>query len=273
VNYPFLTLKERDLETGLDFFINRYYSPTQGRFTGPDEPFADQQPGDPQSWNLYSYTRNNPLRYTDPDGRGIFDFISENLQKGFNAVLFGYRVTNAELAVIVERQREFLISKTAPDGFLYVRMGEEGAVHRLDPRTMRGFEVLDMYDRFNDPRSREFPLTQEIIDNAITVAGAAPALKGDPYHPDSVSQRQNGELTRLRERMQSVGREAERLGFDRRIPVQKAPFNSHGQEVFSNGKHFITRDVDSHAGGVWKMFDRAGRRIGTYDANLNRIGP
>ena len=23
---------------------------------------------DPQSWNKYSYTRNNPLRYTDPDG-------------------------------------------------------------------------------------------------------------------------------------------------------------------------------------------------------------
>jgi RHS repeat-associated protein len=28
--------KERDVETGLDYSVNRYYSPTQGRFTSPD---------------------------------------------------------------------------------------------------------------------------------------------------------------------------------------------------------------------------------------------
>lgn len=31
------TLKERDNETGLDYFLARYYSSTQGRFTSPDE--------------------------------------------------------------------------------------------------------------------------------------------------------------------------------------------------------------------------------------------
>jgi RHS repeat-associated protein len=63
------TSKERDAETGLDYFLARYYSGAQGRFTSPDKPFADQTPSDPQSWNLYSYTRNNPLRYVDPSGR------------------------------------------------------------------------------------------------------------------------------------------------------------------------------------------------------------
>jgi hypothetical protein len=43
-------------------------SAAQGRFTSPDEPFADQDPADPQSWNLYAYGRNNPLRYVDPSG-------------------------------------------------------------------------------------------------------------------------------------------------------------------------------------------------------------
>jgi RHS repeat-associated protein len=36
-NYPFLTSKERDNETGLDYFLARYYSNVQGRFTSPDE--------------------------------------------------------------------------------------------------------------------------------------------------------------------------------------------------------------------------------------------
>jgi hypothetical protein len=39
-----------------------------GRFMQPDEPFADQDPTDPQSWNLYSYVRNNPINFIDPTG-------------------------------------------------------------------------------------------------------------------------------------------------------------------------------------------------------------
>jgi hypothetical protein len=65
---------------------------------------------------------------------------------------------------------------------------------------------------------------------------------------------------------------ASNLGYDQRIPAQKAPFNSHGQPVFSNGKKYITPDVDGHNGGVWKMFDRSGKRLGTFDANLNQVG-
>ena len=63
-----LTGKERDAETGLDYFGARYMSAAQGRFTSPDKPFADQHPADPPSWNLYAYGRNNPLRFNDPTG-------------------------------------------------------------------------------------------------------------------------------------------------------------------------------------------------------------
>jgi RHS repeat-associated protein len=62
------TGKERDSETGLDYFGTRYFSGAQGRFTSADEPLADQFEQNPQSWNLYSYGRNNPLRFVDPTG-------------------------------------------------------------------------------------------------------------------------------------------------------------------------------------------------------------
>jgi RHS repeat-associated protein len=62
------TGKERDSESGLDYFGSRYFGSSFGRFMTPDEPFADQDTGNPQSWNLYSYVRNNPLNATDPTG-------------------------------------------------------------------------------------------------------------------------------------------------------------------------------------------------------------
>ncbi len=65
---------------------------------------------------------------------------------------------------------------------------------------------------------------------------------------------------------------AKNLGFDRRIPPQKAPFDSHGQPVFYNGKNYITPDVDSHnVSNGWKLFNSKGKRIGTYDSELNKI--
>jgi len=63
------TGKERDSEAKLDYFGARYFSGAQGRFTSPDEPLVDQYPSGPQSWNLYGYVRNNPLRNIDPSGR------------------------------------------------------------------------------------------------------------------------------------------------------------------------------------------------------------
>ena len=63
------TGKERDAETGLDYFGARYMSAAQGRFTSADEPLVDQNAENPQSWNLYAYARSNPLKNRDLDGR------------------------------------------------------------------------------------------------------------------------------------------------------------------------------------------------------------
>jgi RHS repeat-associated protein len=63
------TGKERDAETGLDYFGARYYGSNMGRFMSADPIIITKHRfTDPQQWNLYAYVRNNPLKYTDPTG-------------------------------------------------------------------------------------------------------------------------------------------------------------------------------------------------------------
>ncbi|MGH9596299.1 MAG: RHS repeat-associated core domain-containing protein, partial [Edaphobacter sp.] len=67
------TGKERDAESGLDYFGARYYASTMGRFMSPDwaakaEPVPYSKLDNPQTLNLYAYVGNNPLSRVDPTG-------------------------------------------------------------------------------------------------------------------------------------------------------------------------------------------------------------
>ena len=61
------TGKERDAESGLDYFGARYYGANMGRFMSPDDG-TDVNLNNPQSLNRYAYVHNNPLRNIDPFG-------------------------------------------------------------------------------------------------------------------------------------------------------------------------------------------------------------
>jgi RHS repeat-associated protein len=65
--------KERDLETGLDYFGARYLRGQSGRFITTD-PVLNIEAAliDPQRWNRYGYARNNPFAFIDPDGRDVY---------------------------------------------------------------------------------------------------------------------------------------------------------------------------------------------------------
>lgn len=55
------TAKERDSESNLDYFGARYFSGAQGTLTNSDPLMASARVADRQSWNRYTYARNNPL--------------------------------------------------------------------------------------------------------------------------------------------------------------------------------------------------------------------
>ena len=86
------TGKERDNESGLDYFQARYYSGAQGRFTSTDPlvlpriRLEDENRfgaliNNPQNWNKYVYARNNPLRNIDPDGLQTRELNEQDLHR------------------------------------------------------------------------------------------------------------------------------------------------------------------------------------------------
>jgi RHS repeat-associated protein len=63
------TGKVRDDETEMDYFSARYFASTQGRFTSVDPSQKSISLINPQSFNRYTYTYNNPLAYIDHNGK------------------------------------------------------------------------------------------------------------------------------------------------------------------------------------------------------------
>jgi RHS repeat-associated protein len=62
------TSYERDSESGMDYALNRSYSPAAGRFAQTDPYGPSAGVGEPQSWNRYTYVYNNPINATDRNG-------------------------------------------------------------------------------------------------------------------------------------------------------------------------------------------------------------
>jgi RHS repeat-associated protein len=77
------TGKERDAETGLDYFGARYYGSNMGRFMSVDPSGFSIHKTNPQSWNRYTSTLNNPLRYIDTNGKWPTDIHNQIIVRAF----------------------------------------------------------------------------------------------------------------------------------------------------------------------------------------------
>jgi len=113
-NHYKFTQKERDAESGLDYFGARYYGSNMGRFMSPDwsssaapVPYANLS--DPQSLNLYSYAGNNPLSRFDLDGHCWtgFSFICNTVQRFKNSFKYGF-ITDKQVDQVVQQGKNNL---------------------------------------------------------------------------------------------------------------------------------------------------------------------
>jgi RHS repeat-associated protein len=81
------TGKERDAESGNDYFGARYYASTMGRWMSPDPMGGHLE--NPQTLNKYAYVTNNPLTLTDPTGLDSY-LACNNNSSACGAAVVGY---------------------------------------------------------------------------------------------------------------------------------------------------------------------------------------
>ncbi|MDE6677995.1 MAG: hypothetical protein K2K02_03040, partial [Ruminococcus sp.] len=120
-----------DTETGTIYLRARYYSPTTGRFISRDS-FAGRK-SDPLSLNLYTYCRNNPIRYIDPSGHSyatLPDGTKMSINSASDAELFSKRkdeqLTKAKELEINDKKNDFsgqTISPLNPDTPVMINIG------------------------------------------------------------------------------------------------------------------------------------------------------
>jgi RHS repeat-associated protein len=162
------TGKERDIETGLDYFEARYNSGPQGRFSSGDPLFGfDSAMVEPQLWNRYSYVGNNPLTYVDRDGLEREQARQDSLAKGF---LSG-KMSREQF------QRNML--DTAPPWVGAV--GGTGML-ALSAIEMAGLPLLGLGTAFTTTVGPRLPQLQQVGTTTLDAVSPAPLGFASPAH-------------------------------------------------------------------------------------------
>ena len=274
VDYLF-TGKERDSESGLDNFGARYNSSSVGRFVSVDPSSRSVRRGNPQTWNRYTQSLNNPLRFVDPDGEswipgdgGTYSWVDGCEGQGENCKDY---VANAESGNLV------IYGSNNSQDITTVNANQSGVVDLSDVENQHDadFNVKDgasNAERFTSPEAaaglfnaaRDYAYQYE-GDAQIVVTGAslsdgtgAPAhavshgspnaaidfrymdANGQPIQ--SATAAQQADATRVQALFGSFAG----YGFNQTVSGRPAEFGTGPVDVNSAGGQRLVRDHQSH---------------------------
>jgi RHS repeat-associated protein len=111
------TSQRENMDIGLYYYNARYYAPYLNRFISADTIVPNRE--DPQSFNRYVYTRNNPLKYVDADGHcwGAASFVrSWNIDTPWGTIGGGTNCANIDMALAIVQHPDATPAEKAQAG-------------------------------------------------------------------------------------------------------------------------------------------------------------
>jgi RHS repeat-associated protein len=155
------TGKERDTESGNDYFGARYFGSSMGRFLSPD-PLGGSL-ANPQSLNHYAYAFNNPLKFIDPTGMYVCD-DSENCDSDQDKK-FSMALSNAQADVFKMQIEKGLGSNEVEDAQEAINSyGDEGVDNGVDVKFDSNAKVGETYvDGITGAKTKDNPTGQNIL--------------------------------------------------------------------------------------------------------------
>ena len=290
-NTPYLfNAKEFDEETGLYYYGARYYEPRLSLWISCD-PLEENH----YEISSYCYTGNNPIKYSDPNGEDWRDKV-----KGFGAAIFDNAtggVTNIRSWVgkHVNNPADFNVGLTTGDlaslsigtwesgtGASMIASGSTVTTIGVVAEAPSGGTSTIVVAAGGTISTTGVALTAH---GTVMMANAGKNLANKKGHINANSSNSTQKASQPKGTgkntvtfTQGKGSKATRIKTPIPDGYRKIKDLSHGNPVYTNGKNYITPDVDGHNGGIWKMgksvkaLQNRETRMGTYNANLKRIG-
>ncbi len=248
---------QKDAESNLDFAEARYYNSNHGRFTAVDPLLSSGKSANPQTFNRFVYTMNQPTTKTDPSGLQVAERIDNQWKATVKVLIDFYDKASERVSrtfsyggdTVTQRERE-------PNLYVYEAMSNSDPLQNanmqrlqnaLDQNQERPARLIGnqgpTIDSVLQTTTDSYKTAQTIGEINLTFQtmyiGFNPISQGLIRSPSSVTTNIGGSVPRLSEGMNIINniRSSLNIGSQRNIAIANYKIDgSSGQSIAVSGQ-------------------------------------